>query len=49
MYQNSMFIGSRMTHRNSSRRSMQDAYTFQERYADDDVLIEDADSSFSVL
>ena len=28
--------------------SMQDAYTFEERCSDDDVLIEDADS-FSVL
>ena len=28
---------------------MQDAYTFGERYGDDDVLIDDADSSFGVL
>ena len=34
---------------NNSRRSgMQDAYTFEERCGDNDVLIEDADS-FSVL
>ena len=35
---------------NSNRRSsMQDAYTFEARCADDDVLIEDTDSSLSVL
>ena len=32
---------------NSRRSSMQDAYTFEERHGDDDVLIEDTDSSFS--
>ena len=35
---------------NSSRRSsMQDVYTLEERCGDDDVLIEDAGSSFGVL
>ena len=29
---------------NSRRSSLQDAYTFEERCGDDDVLIEDADS-----
>ena len=33
----------------SHRSSMHDVYTFEERYADDDVFIEDADSSLSVL
>ena len=32
---------------NSCRSSMQDAYTFEGRCGDGDVLIEDADSSFS--
>ena len=34
---------------NSRRSSMQDVYTVEERCGDDDVLIEDADSSFGVL
>ena len=35
---------------NSSRRSsMQEVYTFEEPCGDDDVLIDDADSSFGVL
>ena len=33
----------------SRHSSMQNAYTFEERYGDDDMLIEDADCSFGVL
>ena len=48
-YQNHMFDHSRRSSYDSRRSSMQDVHRFDGRDADDDILIEDADTGFSVL